>query len=266
MFDFFFGGPPKQLRLAPTAHHRTTWFEYASTLPAASVPVSSNNSSLQQLPCKPSRAWPIYIDREVHVNVTQIEYVERNVTQIEYVNVTQIEYLIGLVEVAKYLFEEVTQFVPESVPVYVNVTQIEYLPLSVPVYVNVTQYVPVKCVNVTSNGTHHNILLNSVEGDINVTQNVSFEIEKDNAYYNQCSKDMLWDLFACWRAFCGRITLILGRPWCQGTALVHGKPALVPAGPARNTRESVVGHFCGRESNCQILCRSLELLVWCFQK
>ena len=27
-----------------------------------------------------------------------------------------------------------------------------------------------------------------------------------------------------------------------------------------------VGHFCGRESNCQILCRSLELLVWCFQK
>ncbi len=45
-----------------------------------------------------------------------------------------------------------------------------------------------------------------------------------------------------------------------------GKPALVPAGPARNTRESVVGHFCGRESNCQILCRSLELLVWCFQK
>ena len=38
-----------------------------------------------------------------------------------------------------------------------------------------------------------------------------------------------------------------------------------PAGPARNTEESVVGHFCGRESNCQILCRSLELLVWCFQ-
>ena len=68
-----------------------------------------------------------------------------------------------------------------------------------------------------------------------------------------------------WRAFCGRITVILGRPWCQGTALVPGKPALVPAGPARNTRESVVGHFCGRESNCQILCRSLELLVWCFQ-
>ncbi len=33
-----------------------------------------------------------------------------------------------------------------------------------------------------------------------------------------------------------------------------------------STEESVVGHFCGRESNCQILCRSLELLVWCFQK
>jgi hypothetical protein len=31
-----------------------------------------------------------------------------------------------------------------------------------------------------------------------------------------------------WRAFCGRITVILGRPWCQGTALVPGKPALVP--------------------------------------
>jgi hypothetical protein len=31
-------------------------------------------------------------------------------------------------------------------------------------------------------------------------------------------------------------------------------------------RKSVVGHFCGRESNCQILCRSLELIVWCFQK
>jgi hypothetical protein len=29
--------------------------------------------------------------------------------------------------------------------------------------------------------------------------------------------------------------------------------------------ECVAGHFCGRESNCQILCRSLELLVWCFQ-
>jgi hypothetical protein len=28
----------------------------------------------------------------------------------------------------------------------------------------------------------------------------------------------------------------------------------------------VVGHFCGRESNSQILCRSLDLLVWCFQK
>jgi hypothetical protein len=69
-----------------------------------------------------------------------------------------------------------------------------------------------------------------------------------------------------WRAFCGRIMVILGRPWCQGTALVPGKPALVPAGPARNTRESVVGRFCGRESNCQILCRSLELLVWWFQK
>jgi hypothetical protein len=25
-----------------------------------------------------------------------------------------------------------------------------------------------------------------------------------------------------------RITVILGRPWCQGTALVPGKPALVP--------------------------------------
>ena len=50
-----------------------------------------------------------------------------------------------------------------------------------------------------------------------------------------------------WRAFCGRITVILGRPWCQGTALVPGKPALVPAGPARNTRESVVGHFCGKD-------------------
>ena len=49
--------------------------------------------------------------------------------------------------------------------------------------------------------------------------------------------------------------VILGRPWCQGKALVPGKP-----------EESVVGHFCGRESNCQILCRSLELLVWCFQK
>jgi hypothetical protein len=33
----------------------------------------------------------------------------------------------------------------------------------------------------------------------------------------------------------------LGRPWCQGTALVPGKPALVPAGPARNTREYVDG-------------------------
>ena len=33
-----------------------------------------------------------------------------------------------------------------------------------------------------------------------------------------------------------------------------------------STEESVVGHFCGREWNCQILCRSLELLVWCFQK
>ena len=27
------------------------------------------------------------------------------------------------------------------------------------------------------------------------------------------------------RTFCGRITVILGWPWCQGTALVPGKPA-----------------------------------------
>ena len=40
------------------------------------------------------------------------------------------------------------------------------------------------------------------------------------------------------------------------------------AGPAPGILNyvSVVGHFCGRESNCQILCRSLELIVWCFQK
>ena len=36
-------------------------------------------------------------------------------------------------------------------------------------------------------------------------------------------------------------------------------------GVPRNTRESVVSHVCGRESNCQVLCRSLELLVWCFR-
>ena len=54
------------------------------------------------------------------------------------------------------------------------------------------------------------------------------------------------------------------RPWCQISTRPRAWAG--PAGPARNTRESVVCHFCGRESNCQILCRSLELLVWCFQK
>jgi hypothetical protein len=48
------------------------------------------------------------------------------------------------------------------------------------------------------------------------------------------------------------------RPWC-----LANRPWCRQARP-RNTRESVVGHFCGRESNCQILCRSVELLVSSF--
>ena len=52
-------------------------------------------------------------------------------------------------------------------------------------------------------------------------------------------------------------------PRCQGTKCRPGTPRYSEIG---NFEESVVGHFCGRESNCQILCRSLELLVWCFQE
>jgi len=50
----------------------------------------------------------------------------------------------------------------------------------------------------------------------------------------------------------GKASEALGRGFASFQISTRPRAWAGPAGPARNTRESVVGHFCGRESNCQI--------------
>ena len=68
-------------------------------------------------------------------------------------------------------------------------------------------------------------------------------------------------LYSAWLGAKAQPWCQANRPWCQGTRHV-GRPG----SPGTEHSRIRSGSFLRKGSNCQILCRSLELLVWCFQK